>query len=549
MMTFNPAAKDKVRTGEEGQAAISLVLMLSFFLLAVLGFAVDVTNLWFHKQAARAAADAACQAGAMDMLAGQSGMSTSNNFTVGQNGDCATTPGSSICYYASANGYNGTGLSSSAASNSVSWTFPTSVPGVTGVGANPFLNVSILENVRTYMMSLVTFANYQTVHIGCTCGVMQVKAAAPMVVLNPTISGAFKYSGGGGVTIAGGPSRSFQVNSSSPTAVSWSASGMLNLSAGGPNGTGSDVGIVGGPASIPGSGTCNSNSGFCGGTTGKWKSGVLAVGDPYASVPSPTRPVAAPSPTWVNYQQDGCPDQTLVYQYYDASAGKSVYKSCPEYSPGYYPSGINLGSSTTAIFLPGIYYMGGSLNAGASATLRMAKPAGYQQTDGVMFYFLSGSMNISGCSGCTNSAVSPVNTTDLTCDGSAPPPSLGIPSTINGNVLWGQCSTNGTYWDTSGDTTDSRGAPGSRGLLVFQDHSNTASTVFSGSGQLSFSGALYMHSTSYGSVFNLSGGTSTGTFILGEVIADQVQLSGSGMIKLSLNPDATVNLPKAAIFE
>ena len=540
MMSLHPQAHGRAATGEEGQAAISVVLMLALFLLAVLGFAVDITNLWFHKQAARSAADAACQAGAMDMLAGQSGMSTSNNFTVGQSGDCSTTPGATICYYASANGYNGAGLTSGAASNSVSWTFPTSVSGVTGAGSYPFLKVSILENVRTYVMSLLTLSGYQTLNMSCTCGIMQVKAAAPMVVLNPTISGAFTYSGGGGIQIAGGPSRSFQVNSSSPTAVNWSASGMINLSAGGPNGTGSDVGIVGGPTSIPGSGTCNSNSGFCGGTTGAWKSGVLAVGDPYTSVgvPNSVKSVTPSLPLGglkVAYGVDGCPD--------------SKY-GCYEYSPGYYPSGLSLANGyMTMIFQPGIYYLNGSLNSGNSVTLRMAKPAGYQQTDGIMFYFLSGSMNVSGCSGCTNSNIDNVPTTALTCDGSAPPASLNMPSSIGGNVLWGQCATNGTYWDTGGDTTDSRGAPGSRGLLVFQDHSNTATTTFTGSGQLSFSGALYMHSTSYGSIFNLSGGTSTGTFILGEVIADQVNLSGSGMIKLALNPAATTNVAKAAILQ
>jgi Flp pilus assembly protein TadG len=54
---------------ESGQAAISLILILGLFLLGVFGLAVDFTNMWFHRQAATAAADAACQAGAMDMLA------------------------------------------------------------------------------------------------------------------------------------------------------------------------------------------------------------------------------------------------------------------------------------------------------------------------------------------------------------------------------------------------------------------------------------------------------------------------------------------------
>ena len=51
------ACKD---TRESGQIMVSLLLMLTLFLLAMVGFAVDLTNLWFHRQAAQTAADAAC---------------------------------------------------------------------------------------------------------------------------------------------------------------------------------------------------------------------------------------------------------------------------------------------------------------------------------------------------------------------------------------------------------------------------------------------------------------------------------------------------------
>lgn len=539
MWTRNPSPKE--RSGENGQAAVSLVLILGLFLLAMVGFAVDLTNVWFHRQAARAAADAACQAGAMDMLAAAGGALPSGaGFTLGTGSDCVGTPGSTMCAYAAANGYNGAGLSSSAPSNSVSWTFPASVTGVPSSGANSFLKVAITENIRTYLMSLANGSKYLTLNVGCTCGLVQVKSAAPMLVLSQSKAGALTYSGGGGVVIAGGPSRSLQVNSSDPAAVSWAASGMIDLSAGGPNGTGSDVGIVGGPTTIPGAGTCNTNSGFCGGTTGSWKGGVLAVSDPYGPVANPASvkaviPVLGTGGLKVAYGTDGCPDTKY---------------GCYEYSPGYYPSGLSQPNGyMTMILQPGIYYLNGSFSPGNSVTVRMAKPSGYQQTDGLMLYFLTGSLNISGCSGCVQSYIDNVKSTDLTCDGSAPAASLGMPSSIGGNVLWGQCATNGTYWDAGGDTTDSRGAPGSRGLLIFQDHANSSKSAFTGSGQLSFSGAVYLHSTGYASVFDLSGGTSSGTFVLGEIVADEVQLTGSGKIKLALNPAATVNTSKAAILQ
>jgi hypothetical protein len=526
---------------------ISVVLILSLFLLGVLALAVDFTNIWFHRQTAGAAADAACEAGAMDLLGKAGGLTlASAGFTPGTASNCVTSPSATICTYAAINGYNG-GVNSESASNSVSWTFPASVAGVAAPPASqvtyPFLKVSIAENVATYFVSLLQASHYQTINVSCTCGVVQSKVAAPMVVLSPTASGAFSYAGGGHLNVVGGPRRSLQVNSSSSTAVKWIASGIINLSAGGPNFTGSDAAVVGGPATAPGSG------GYNGGTTGVWRANVLPVADPYGGVPAPAKPANAPAPQWVQYGIDGCPDtRNSVYV-----SKSQPNESCMEFYPGYYPSGINIPSAmnsySTAIFAPGIYYLNGSLTSGSSDTIRMAKPAGYQRTDGVMFYFLTGSLSFSGCTGCTNASIDNVSSTDLTCDGSTPATGLNMASTIPGNVLVGQCAQNGTYWDSAGDTTDSRGTPGSRGLLVFQAHADTTQAVFNGSGSLAFSGALYFHATNYTDVLSLSGGAANGTFILGEIVADQVSLTGSGVINLALNPLPSTSELKAAMLQ
>jgi hypothetical protein len=532
---------------DAGQAAISVAMILGVFLLAVFGFAVDLTNIWFHRQAARAAADAACEAGAMDMLAQTSGMTlSSTGFTTGTSGDCVASPSATMCTYAALNGYNSAGLVAGTNSNKVSWSFPSSVPGATGTGSHPYLMVSVAENVHTYFMALANASNFLSLTTNCTCGVVDVKSAAPMMVLNPTIAGAFSYSGGGALDIVGGPQRGLQVNSSSATAIAWTASGIINLSAGGPNGTGSNVAIVGGPSTIP---TNGSSTGYNGGTTGNWNSNVLAVSDPFGSVGVPASiksaaPALGTTGAWVAYGVDGCPDHV--------NRAGQTNSYCREFSPGYYPSGLALPNNfSTVIFQPGIYYLNGSLNASGSSTLRVATPSGFQQTDGVMFYFLSGSLNFSGCTGCNNSSssIDNVNTTALTCDGSAPAAGLGMPSTIGGNVLWGQCANSGTYWDAGGDTTDSRGTPGARGLLIFQDHANSTQPQFSGSGQLTFSGALYFHSTGYGDVLSLSGGSSSGTYVIGEIVTDQVNLSGSGTIKLALNPIPTTDMSKVSILQ
>lgn len=375
-----------------------------------------------------------------------------------------------------------------------------------------------MENVKTYFISLLNAAHTQTINVSTTCGIALVKEAAPIVVLHPTLSGAFYYSRGGALDIVGGPGRGLQVNSSSATGIQWLASAVIDLSLGGPNQAGSDVGIVGGPTTIP-----------------------TNVGVPTSS--KSVVPGTTTSGTWVAHHTDGCPDNTN-------STGNSA-QACKQFGPGYYPSGINLPSVMnkylTAIFKPGIYYMNGSLVASGSNRLRMAKPADYQQTDGVMFYFLTGSWNCSGCTGCQRSGIDNVASTYLTCDGSAPVASLGMASTIFGNILYGQCTKNGTYWDAGGDMSDSRGSPGTRGLLMFHDHGDTTQPVFSGSGALSFSGALYIHSSSYTNVLTLNGGSSSGTFILGEIITDQVSLTGSGTIKLALNPAATTSVAKVSI--
>ncbi|MGC1783249.1 MAG: pilus assembly protein TadG-related protein [Acidobacteriaceae bacterium] len=552
----NPLAEN---AGESGQILVSLLLMMALFLMAIVGFSVDLTNLWFHRQAAQSAADAACQAGALDMSAVIAGLSLPKiGFTAGTAGNCSASPGGTICFYANANGYNGSGLNSET-SNSVAWTFPASVSGVTtppsSITDYPFLNVTVTENVKTHFLYTVNGTRYQKVAATCTCGLVQEKEAAPMVVLNPTAYGTFTYSGGGKLTIVGGPQRSLQVNSTNATAIACSPSALIDTSNGGPKGTGSDVATVGGPAQAP---TTCYGGGFSGGSTGSWHGGVLPIADPYAGVAAPTQPATsttATTPHVVIYGQDGCPDHSPTNY-----VSTVPHSGCDEFEPGYYPSGINHGANDVLIFKPGIYYMNGSLSISGSSEVRLATPCVpacspysttlWQQTDGLMFYFLSGSVNLSGGTGqLSSSRVDPLPSTSMTCDGSVPNSSLGMPSSLNGNILIGQCTQNGTYWDSYGDTTDARGSPGSRGLLIFQAHTDTTEPQMSGSGQLSFSGALYLHSTGYADVLNISGAASSGTFILGQIVTDEVNLSGSGAINLALNPSPSTELLKVGMLQ
>lgn len=352
-----------------------------------------------------------------------------------------------------------------------------------------------------------------------------------MVILNPTNPSSLYSSGNAAMKIVGGPKRSIQVNSASSSAVIWGSSGLLDLSSGGPTNTGSNIALVGGPTTAPGT--------FSGGSTGSWKTPVSPIPDPFGRVPPPNSiksltPSTTANGKYVPYGTDGCPDHNA---------------NCQEFGPGYYPAGLTVaGGYTTAIFLPGIYYLNGPFTSAAHNNLRNAKPSGYQQTDGVMFYFFSGSFSFSGGTGSTNTWVDNVNSTDLTCDGSLPPSALNMSTTISGNVLIAQCTQNGTYWDNGSDTSDSRGTPGSRGILAFQDHGNATLPNISGSGGLAFSGAMYFHSSGYADVLTLSGNGSSGTFILGEIIADQLTINGNGVVNLALNPAASVSESKVAMF-
>src|SRR5579864_8537575 len=94
---------------ESGQAAVFIMLALGLFLLGGIGLAVDMANLWMHRQAAQNAADAACTAAATSMVS-VSGSGTTGGFTVGTSFKCSSNSSASPCQYASFNGYNASEL-------------------------------------------------------------------------------------------------------------------------------------------------------------------------------------------------------------------------------------------------------------------------------------------------------------------------------------------------------------------------------------------------------------------------------------------------------
>jgi hypothetical protein len=66
---------------------------------------------------------------------------------------------------------------------------------------------------------------------------------------------------------------------------------------------------------------------------------------------------------------------------------------------------------------------------------------------------------------------------------------------------------------------------------------------------MAFTGAMYYHNSSYGDQFAVNGGAGTTTFVLGQIIADTINLSGSGTIKMALGQGSAQKILKAGILQ
>lgn len=547
----NPNAPD-----DAGQATIFVLLALGLFLAGAVAFCVDIANMWFHRQAAQNAADASCIAGAMDLLVdANTGITTQGGFTAGTGFDCSDAKSSSLapCQYAVLNGYNGQNASPG---NDVSVSFPGSsaVPGVVappaGVAPNPFIRVDILDHVQTFFSGLLSGSHTQDVRAFAVCGLLLVKAPVPIVVLdkqNPSKGSALSVQGTPTVTVYGGPQQSIQVNSNDPAAVNIGGSATIDLSLGGPNNTGSDLGVYGGPASAP--------KGFIPGTTGHWEQHA-PINDPFADVAAPAQPTNTYTGPFkqVTAGTDGCP----------GAAGSQ----CDEYLPGYYPSGITV-KGTTAIFVEGIYYLNGGLTADSNSCLRPSTATAADasnQIGGTFFYLTgSGSLKVDSNSGAKCPAGSPFNTTvgtgvyanGINCTAGETGPS-NMPATLTGNVLLAPCT--GTYGDPLG-ATDPIGVQ--RGMLFFLDRSVTnANPTWGGGGTFLLAGDMYFHScnasgtgencgaagTYYTDNFTLQGNSGSTTYVLGDIITDNLQLGGTSGIVMDLNPSKAFDLLKASLL-
>lgn len=565
------------RDSEAGQALLFYILVLGTFLLATLLFAFDLSNMWFHRQAAQTAADAACAAGAMDLLVDSEGGATGNQgFTNGTGYNCATGSTDSVCSYARMNGYN-----SDTTGNLVSVSFPTSVIGVTAPPSNlfpsgkyyPYIRVDVVDHVQTYFAGLLNGTLSSDVRTFSTCGAVLATAPIPLMVLDPTDPTTLGGNGTPTIKIMGGPTQSIQVNSSSATAVGWG--GTIDLSQGGPNYSGSSLGTWGGPSTYSaGTGT------FLPASSQDWLYPSSPIEDPYARLATPSQPTAdctvTPAkggtcfPHDVNPGVNGCPEVT---------------NKCTEFAAGYYPGGICLGNSckstfpgyspqNTAIFDPGLYYLDGGLALQDNSLVRPSTATG-DGTGGTIFYLTSDktypALKCSGqaglvCVGSNSGKGTGLATFDITaaqCPGGAVvDPALLTALTadsaaytgLTGNFLAAPCT--GTYGDPTG-------AGQYRGMLFFGDRSSSVGGGWGGGGGFLLAGTIYLHQCNaagtgtgcgappadYQGVFGFQGNSGSASYVLGQIVTDQLNGGGTPNVYMVLNPNKTNSVLKASILQ
>ena len=535
-----------VRPGvsDRGQITILVVIALSVFLLGFVGFAVDMTNLWFHRQMAQGAADAACQAGIMNVLY----PTATQGFTPGTSFDCAGSPTATPCKYAALNGYNGSGLTANTPSSAVAVSFPGAPAGYdpsilppTSLAPVRFLRVDLTDRVKVFFSPLITGNLTQDVHAQAICGLTLTTIPIPLIILNPTDPCTFFPRGTGSIpkiSILGGPAQSVQVNSTNATAPCANGNPIIDLSQGGPDFSGSDFGVAGGPTSPP--------FVFDGGTTGTYVSPHRAISDPFALTPAPGQAGGPSIPSGtpalgVNGTHVNCPNAVS-----GCPSGCPTTGGCTHYSGGYYPNGIEV-KNETAIFDPGLYYLDGSrgLSLDANSIVRPSTDVG-DGSGGTTFYFAT-SASVSTAANSGGPTTVGFDTTRAQCPGGNPAdPRIGLPATLNGNVLLGPCT--GAYGQV--DTNPDGSTTPARGMLFFQSRATNGAGQWSGGGEFLLAGTLYFHQCNasgtgvgcgdppadYNASFDFGGNSCSSTYVIGMIVADQLLQHGTPCIKMVLDP-------------
>jgi len=157
-------------------------------------------------------------------------------------------------------------------------------------------------------------------------------------------------------------------------------------------------------------------------------------------------------------------------------------------------------------------------------------------------------------------------TSNAVCSGgTAPPAQLGLPTTVDGNVLLGQCTGSGTFLGaTLNGTGETSGTV--RGMIFFQDRADAdpkGQASMQGGGGLVLSGNMYFHNCNstgtgtdcaapgggYNGWVQLQGNPGGAAYVLGNITTDELVVSGNARINMLLNPNSVINVLKATMLE
>jgi Flp pilus assembly protein TadG len=494
----------------ERGASLLVVMALGVALLGIAGLALDGGHLYVVKRRAQAAADAAAQAGVMDLYRGKGS-------------GAATT---SATAYAVKNGFAASETQVDyPACSGLEW-----CDGhVTLSGEDPnLIRVTITKSVPSTLLQVLGI-HASTVKAVASSGITVEPQPVPILVLHPTLSGSFSKNGSNTIRVCSGPTRSIQVNSTSATSINIDgASGRIDLQHAGPAdpgdcsaGTGADFANVGNQVPFPGSGDCVSGCTLERGTTGHYFARSSEIADPLLSVPAPTQPAA--------------PLARVVASTVADQAAHNCPTSCTIISPGYYDGTTNRldDLSGYVIMRPGIYWVSKrGFHLDSNTIVRMAS-AGGDMSDPVTATGWTNQVLI------YNSPQSPVSSAndifEITANSGKLPGNNTYPSV--------DCPSGGNCF---------RGSPvGSpyKGILLFQDRTTATSLnhSLSGGSGLTIEGTVYLTHTAASIVsdgtfqsFSLQGGAGGTTKVQGEIITDTLSLGGTS--------DITMNLSSAAVF-
>ena len=503
-----------------GQVTMLALLAMGIFLLAGVGLAVESSFLFLHRQMAQTAADAAAEAAIMSVFNETNTGAYSNSFG-GSSFTCTTSSDvRTPCVYARYHGFG------TAASDTVTVDFPTVIPGVS-LSADDFpaaVGVTVSRQAELGFMQFVGIS-LGRVSARAVGVITDVFSPVPIIVMHPTLPGSFAINGNPTITICGGPTKSIQVNSSSATSIQISGgANVVDLSRAGPegwvppvscNGSGSDFGDFGGPATYPGS--------LLSGTEGEYVQPASPIEDPLAApvvsdilVP-PSVPVPATVP--VDGQTGGCP--------------LPASDQCVQYFPGTYNGGISI-KNEMALFTPGIYYMNGGgfeILSNGQAHMAPCTPIDPDTGCGMVVYNAPTSatdiFKISSNAGKTKGVTYNYTYPDgLTC---------------SGNCLLGSTEA-GPY----------------KGVLFFGRRTPTSYYMehdLHGGGGLTLRGTLYLTNTKavmdatpalYQRLI-LQGNPGSTTRVVGMILVDVLQLGGNAQINMTLNPNSSLNIRQISL--